>query len=400
MPFLSPGRGFVLLYALAFAGVFVSFMPFVMVLLPLKALAVGGEGHVELLSAAALGGAAVASVANIGFGAWSDAMYRRRGTRRPLAGAGLGLLVLSYLALHLAYDPTTLLAAVAVLQIALNLLFSPIIAIMADEIPDDRKGLVAGMLGIAQPIGTLSSVLVILPGLGGEGPRYALLCAIFAAMIAPFLLGARESALSPPLPPPPLRRRRRKDFALAWTSRMLLQVAGNGLSTYGFYYFLWVARLTGAAKGSAASSPIVLIMSGATLLAVFLTMGLGRLSDRMMRRKPFLALAALGMAGGMAIMAWADSWTLAAAGYGIALCGVSVFLAIHSALAMQLLPSPEHRGRDLGVLNLTNTLPAMVAPLLALLLTPEKSGYGPWLLTLALGALVGGGVAMLVRSQD
>jgi membrane protein implicated in regulation of membrane protease activity len=36
-----------------------------------------------------------------------------------------------------------------------------------------------------------------------------------------------------------------------------------------------------------------------------------------------------------------------------------------------VLPAPQHRGRDLGVFNLTNTLPAMVMPWLTVLLVPD-----------------------------
>ena len=399
MRFLSPGRGFILLYALAFAGMFVGFMPFIMVLLPLKVAAVAGEGAVTLLSASALGGAAVASVANIVFGMASDRSRRRRGTRRPWIAAGLGLLVLSYAALHLAATAATLLLAVALLQVAINMTFAKITAVMAYEIPDERKGLVAGLLGAAQPIGAFSAVLVTLPGLGGDAARYALLCALFAAMIVPFLALAREAAPLPTPPPAPVQQRRRADFALAWASRMLLQIAGNGLATYGFFYFLWVLDREDMAKGSVDAHPIVATMTGSTVIAVLLTLLAGRLSDRVMRRKPFLAASAIGMAAGLATMALARSWSMAAIGHAAALSGLSVFLAMHSALAMQLLPSPEHRGRDLGILNLTNTLPAMVAPLLALALAPGRTGYAAWLLVLALGTLAGGAVALRIRSQ-
>ena len=399
MRFVSPGRGFVLLYALAYAGMFVSFMPFIMVLLSLKAAAVGGGSAVTLLSISALGGAAVASLANILFGWLSDGTRRRTGSRRAWVAAGLGTLFAGYAALHFAASPATFLGAVAVIQIGINMAFAPLIAVMADEVPDEDKGLVAGLMGTAQPIGAFSATLITLPGLGGEGARYALLCLLFAGMILPFLAFAREGAPLPPPPPQPLRALRRFDFALAWASRMLLQVAGNGLATYGFFYFLWVLDREDIAKGSADANPIVATMTVSTLVAVLLTIAAGRLSDRMLRRKPFLAGASICMAGGLALMAVAESWTVAAIGHAAALSGLTVFLAMHSALAMQLLPSPEHRGRDLGVLNLTNTLPAMVAPLLALALAPEKAGYSLWLLILALGTLAGGAVALGVRTQ-
>jgi MFS family permease len=398
--FLSPSRGFVLLYALAYAGMFTGFMPFVMVLLPLKAMAVDGEGAVRLLGAGVLGGAVVASFANIAFGALSDRSRRRSGTRRGWILGGLAVLAAGHAALHFSFDAVTLLLAVVAIQIGANMSFAPLTAIMADEVDDAHKGLVAGLLGVAHPIGAMSAGVMTMPGLGGEGMRYALICALFVAMILPFTLLMREAAPQPSPPPEPLRERRRVDFVLAWASRMLLQVAGNGLATYGFFYFVWVLDRGDLAKGSSEAGPIVWTMTGSTIVAVATTLAAGRLSDRLMRRKPFLAAAALAMAAGLVTMAFAGSWGVAAIGHAAALSGLSVFLALHSALAMQLLPSPGHRGRDLGVLNLTNTLPAMVAPLLALALAPEKAGYASWLIVLALGTLAGGALALLVRTQD
>lgn len=400
MRFASPGRGFILLYALAYAGMFVSFMPFVMVLLPLKAAMAGGEHAVQLLSAGALGGAAVASIANILFGALSDRTLRARGTRRPWITIGLGVLCASYGLLLVSADPWSLLLAVTCIQIGINMMFAPIAAVMADEIPDAQKGMVAGLTGIAHPIGAMSAVLVTLPGLGSDAVRYALLCLLFVALIAPYLLLAREGAVLPPPPPAPQRELRRFDFILAWASRILFQVAGNGLATYGFYYFLSVLDREDISKTSVEANPIVATMTGSTIVAVMLTLLAGKLSDRIMRRKPFLAAGAVCMATGLSVMAFAQSWGVAAIGHALAMSGLSVFLAVHSAMAMQLLPSPEHRGRDLGVLNLTNTLPAMVAPLLALALAPEKTGYMVWLLILAGGTLAGGAVALCIRTQD
>ncbi|MET0308537.1 MAG: MFS transporter [Sphingomonas sp.] len=398
--FLSPSRGFVLLYALAYAGMFVGFMPFVMLLLPLKAMALGGADAVRLLSVGTLGGAALASVANIAFGALSDRSRRRSGTRRGWILGGLAVLVAGHAALHLSGDARALLLSVVVIQIGVNMSFAPLTAIMADEVDDAHKGLVAALLGVAHPIGAMSASVMTMPGLGGEGMRYGVICALFVGMILPFTLLMREAVPRPSPPPAALRVRRRVDFILAWASRMLIQVAGNGLATYGFFYFVWVLDRSDLARGSSEAGPIVWTMTGSTILAVATTLVVGRLSDRAMRRKPFLAAAACAMAAGLAVMALADSWGVAAIGHAVALSGLSAFLALHSALAMQLLPSPEHRGRDLGVLNLTNTLPAMVAPLLALALAPEKAGYAVWLIALALGTLAGGALALMVRTQD
>jgi MFS family permease len=403
MHFTSPGRGFILLYALAYAGLFVSFIPFVSVLLPLKVTAVADPGdRVALLSAAALGGAAVASVANLIFGALSDRTYRKRGTRRPWILAGLALLILAYALFHWSKDGASMLAAVALLQVAINMMFAPVGAIMADEIPDAQKGLVAGLIGAAHPFSSLVAVGVTLHALGSEGMRYALLCAVIAILVLPLLLFISERRDPLPEPPALLRVRRRADFARIWVARVLVQIAGNGLSTYGLFYFLAVLgqKIPDKHHAEAASEGVATIFAGVTIVALVLTVMAGRLSDIRMRRKPFLAVSALVMAMGLAIMAAAPNWAVAALGFGAAMSGMSVFLALQSALAMQLLPSPQHRGRDLGILNLTNTLPAMVAPLLALALSPDKTGYAAWLLILALGVLAGGAAAMTIRTQN
>ncbi|MDV3455657.1 MFS transporter [Sphingomonas sp. HF-S4] len=398
----SPRR-FILLYALAYAGLFVSFIPFVSVLLPLKVTAVAdGDNRVALLSAAALGGAAVASVANLVFGALSDRTYRIRGTRRPWIVAGLVLLCVAYGWFHWSQTSASMLGAVGLLQIAINMMFAPVGAIMADEVPDAQKGLVAGLMGAAHPFSSLVAVMVTLRGIGSEGLRYGLLCAIIAALVVPLLVLLRERRDPLPEPPPALRVRRRADFARIWIARVCVQIAGNGLSTYGLFYFLAVTgtRIPDKHHAAAASEGVAAVFATVTIVALLLTIGAGRLSDRTMRRKPLLGAGAALMTAGLLVMAVATTMPVAAMGYGAAMAGMSVFLALQSALAMQLLPSPRHRGRDLGILNLTNTLPAMVAPLLALALTPDRAGYGPWLLVLALGVLVGGAVAMTVRTQD
>ncbi|MES2442429.1 MAG: MFS transporter [Pseudomonadota bacterium] len=399
MPFTAPSRGFVILYTLAIGGMFVSFMPLVMVLLPLKAALVS-QDRVALLSEAALGGAMVASVANIVVGMLSDRTYRQRGTRRPWIAAGLIALVPAYAAFHLSASPVSLLLAVAALQIAINMGFSPILAMMADEVPDSHKGLVGGLIGTGQPIGSLVAVIVVTAPLA-EGGRYLLLCAIIVAMVAPFLLLIRERgepAVTVPEAHPVAQRR--LDFARVWAARVLVQVAGNALGTYGFYYFMSVMGETGAKEGATPSGLIATVMAVATVVALAMTVLAGKLSDRAMRRKPFLAAAAVAMAAGLGAMALAQTPALAAGGYILALSSLSVFLGIHSALAMQLLPSPGHRGRDLGILNLTNTLPAIVAPLLALTLAPQQQGFGPLLVTLLLLTLAGGAVVLTVVSED
>lgn len=392
----APPRGFVVLYTLGYCGLFVAFMPFVSILLQVKVAAIDPASRVALLGQAVLGGALVASVANIAAGWWSDIGWRRSGSRRGPIALGLVLIAIAFAMIHAATTPGGLLLAIAFWQIALNLMFAPMVAVMADEVPDRAKGRVSGLLGISHPIGILSAAAVTAPLFATEGARYAANVALAAVMIVPFLLFVRERGLgsvppaaADPVAAPPLRR----DLIRAWVARLAMQVAGNGLTAYAFFHF--ADRWRG---GGDAAGPVAQAMAIVTGIVVVATILAGRWSDRVGGRKPFLGGATALVVAGLVGMALAPGFLGAAIGYAVAQTGLSVFLALHSALAMQLLPSPATRGRDLAILNLTNTLPACVPPLLAALV-PAGAGLGGVFLALALVAAGGGGTALAIRSE-
>ncbi|QAY76847.1 MFS transporter [Sphingosinicella sp. BN140058] len=387
-----------LLYALAYTGLFVAFIPFFSLLLPVKVEAVSAADRVALLSRITLAGALAASISNILFGALSDHTYRRRRTRRPWVLAGLVMLLGAYAVVHLASNGLALVGGVVALQIALNAMFAPVVAIMADEVPDDRKGVMAGLLGIAQPAATLVGVGVTIDAVRGEAAQFALVCLATSLLFLPFLLFAREGA--DPVPPTPQAdggRFQRLDLALAWAGKLAVQVAGTAVVTYFFFYTSDLLRGEGGPQVRART--IAWIMAAATFAAIPLALGCGRLSDRIGRRKPLLAFAAAGMVAGLLLMASADHWLQAAAGYCTFAATYAVFIALHAAFTMQLLPSPEHRGRDLGIFNLTNTLPNVAGPLLALLLVDGASTFPILWAAAALLCALGGALLMLVRGQ-
>ncbi len=97
-------------------------------------------------------------------------------------------------------------------------------------------------------------------------------------------------------------------------------------------------------------------------------------------------------------MAVADDFTSGAAAFCVYATGESVFLALHAGFAMQLLPDSRHRGRDLGLLNLTNTLPALLGPTLTwALATPTD--YDAVMLVLAALTLCGGLTILAARRR-
>lgn len=388
-------RGFVALYTLAYCGLFVAFMPFVSILLQVKVAAIDPANRVTLLGQAVLGGAVIASIANIAAGWLSDIGWRRSGSRRGPIALGLVLIAFAFAAVHAATTAPMLLAAIAFWQVALNLMFAPMVAVMADEVPDGAKGRLSGLLGISHPIGVLSAAAVTAPVFATEAARFTANVALAVVMIVPFLLFVRERGAGggTHVDVPTATALARADLIRAWVARLAMQVAGNGLTAYAFFHFADRWRGQGDAAG-----PVAQAMAVVTGVVVVATILAGRWSDRVGGRKPFLGGATLLVVVGLIGMALAPGFAGAAIGYGVTQTGLSVFLALHSALAMQLLPSPATRGRDLAILNLTNTLPACVPPLLAALV-PAGAGLGAVFVALALVAAAGGLTALTIRSE-
>lgn len=382
---------FLLLFALANAGGTIGYLPLFTVFLPMKVEAVAGAGRLNLFTLVALIGTIAAIAANIGFGWLSDRSVSRGGGRRRWLLLGTLGLALAYAGFARADSPVAVLLAVIAVQCAANAVLAPLLALMADEIPDAQKGFTGGLLALANPIGAASAwALVQLPGLAENG-RLGLLSLGIALLIAPLALSPAHRL--PPQPAPLPRAQARRNLAAAWIARLLLQAAGNGLTLYLYYYF---ADLPPRQDALRAADFVGRTLVLAYLLPLPCTLLLGRLSDRIGRRKPFLLASAAVTAGGLGLMGLAASRPVAVAGFLVYGVGAQLFMALHGAFWMQELPSERHRGRDLGILNLTNTLPALVGTAIAWAVATPGS-FAPLLFLLAALTLGGGLVMLLVR---
>lgn len=378
--------------ALGYAAAVSCYLPLLTLLLPLRVEAIAPASRFGVLAAASIAGAVVAAGTNILFGALSDRSIARGGTRRGWIAAGLAATLASYAAIARVETAAGVVVAVMLFQAAMNLLLAPLLALIAEEIPDARKGYAAGLLAGAHPAAALLCALLVAVGPGSMGGRLAAIGAIAAAGLLPLLLSVPGEGRSPPLPPVPAASR---DLVVAWGARLAFQIAGGVL----FVYLLYVMEaFADGGDPAALSARIAGLMATANLLPLPVTLVLGRFSDRLRQRKPFIVATAALAAAGLAAMASADAWRGAAIGYGLYAIGNGAFLALQIGFVMELLPNPRHRGRDLGFVNLANTIPALIGPALTWWLATPGS---PALLLLSLAALsLAGGLAMLaVRSR-
>ena len=385
----SKANGVLVACALAYAGAVIGYLPLLTLLLPIKVDRVAGVDRLTVLTATVIAGAIAASIANIAFGWLSDrAVAQGRGRRSGLA-YGVVATVAAYALLALATTPALLVGTIILFQVALNAVIAPLMAIIAEEVPDERKGVAGGLLALANPVAAaLSAALVAVTALD-ERARLAIIALAITLFTVPLLV-TRSAGVIRAEPVAAIRAGLRRDLVIAWTARLLVQVAGSALFVYLLYYLRSVAPSVSASALAERMGGVMIVAYSVPLPIAVL---IGRLADRTGRTKPFLAAAAMVAAAGLVGMVLATSFTAGATAFCVYSGGTSVFLALHASFAMQLLPSARHKGRDLGIVNLTNTLPGLLGPVLTWTLATPRD-FDAVLVVLAVLTL-GGGVLIL-----
>lgn len=135
-----------------------------------------------------------------------------------------------------------------------------------------------------------------------------------------------------------------------------------------------------------ADSAIARVLLTAMVIGALVALVAGGRADRTGEPVMPLVLSSVGAALGLLVMAMVGSRDGAIAGYILFGLSTSAFLALHSAHTLRVLPDSARRGRDLGLFNLTNTIPSLAMPALTLALVPTL-GFGALFVVLALLAL-------------
>ena len=159
-----------------------------------------------------------------------------------------------------------------------------------------------------------------------------------------------------------------------------------------------------AADGPEITSSVTAIAGGHGAVGVGVTLGsnvfnlaallglsavvAGRISDRSGRRKIYVVWSTVVMASSAVILAFFPVFPAAMVAALILGLGYGIYLAVDQALVTQVLPTAVDRGRDLGVINIANAAPQVLAPVIAAPIVTGATGYtGLYLLTAAITLL-------------
>ncbi|QFR01676.1 MFS transporter [Streptomyces phaeolivaceus] len=396
--------GLVLSLVLAQYGAYLALLTPVVVSLSLRVTQLAPHDKASTLGLVLGVGSLFALLSNPLTGALSDRTTSRFGKRRPwllggmVAGtAGLGLV-------GAAGNVTLLTVGWSLTQFGVHATLASLGAAIADFVPDRQRGRVSGALGLTPNLAMLTGaygatqlthnnlLLFGLPALGG-----------LAAVTVLVVVLRRDTPTVPgELPPFGLAEfgrsfwfdpRGNPDFAWNFLGRFLVFIGMSCVTSYQFFFVTdQLGRGPEDAVGVVATSTFVL-----TAVGVVCSLSGGWISDRIRRRKPFVAAASLVVALSLGLLYTAHSEGAFYLAMGVYACGFGLYMAVDVALAVSVLPDPRRAAKDMGVLNVANALPQSLVPMIApLLLTLHADGGSQFGELYLFGAVCGIGGALAV----
>jgi MFS family permease len=95
------------------------------------------------------------------------------------------------------------------------------------------------------------------------------------------------------------------------------------------------------------------------------------------------------MAISMLLLAFFQVWLAVVVAAAVLGFGLGAYLAVDVAIVTLVLPSAENRAKDMGIVNIANTLPHSVAPVLAGLILALTHSYSVLYLAATIFVLLG-----------
>ncbi|KZB86420.1 MFS transporter [Amycolatopsis regifaucium] len=353
----------------------------IQVLLPKQAEILDAAGKEAVFSLVTGIGALVALIANPAVGLLSDRTCSVRGRRHPWTAAGAVVAAAGLLVLAFAPNIAVMVLGWCLVQAGLNGMLAMLVSAIADRVPVPQRAQVGGLVGIAQMLGTVlgAVVVVVLLDVAGLPLGYAVCAAIVLAGAAAFVLRTPDARLPVAFRPSVRTRdvlanlwispRKHPDFAWAWGCHFMINL-GNAFGTLYLLFFL-----KDAVRYEDPDTGLLIMMGlyGAALIVGALIAG--HFSDKSGRRKPYVLAASVVMAVAALLLVIWQNWTAALVASPLLGIGFGAYMAVALAMLTQVLPAAQDRAKDLGVINIANSLPQVVAPMLTAPILAYLGGY-------------------------
>lgn len=370
-PAPAPGALFHALLAAVMFTVNGALLSVTVLTLSLKATVLDPDRATTILSVVAAIGAVVTVILYPLMGRLSDRTPGRLGRRRPYLLGGGVLIGIGALVMVISTAVPLLTVGFVLLSIGYVTTLVVASALVPDQVPEERRGPASTIVGLGMPVGAVLGLflaqlveasltaMILLPSVLAVIGCLALAFVIDDRPLEPG--SAHALSLGELVSTYWVNPLRHPDFGLAWVSRLLLFLGVSAVNAYQAFYLIMVLHVdTAEVAGKVFLATLVLTLASMATAPV-----VSRASERIHRRKPFVIGAAVVFALGMGLVAAASSF----GGFVLAMvvlgAGQGVYLAVDFALVTEVLPDQANPAKDLGIMNLANTLPASIVPAVA-----------------------------------
>ena len=408
-PTRSVHGAFLASMALANLGIMLAFFAPLQSLLPRMSEQIAGADGKETALAVVTGIGVIGSViGNPLAGALSDRTTSRFGRRRPWM---LGGSLLGFVGLVLMPNMTSILTLTIVwlaVQFAVNAAYAGLTATIPDQVPVRQRGVASGLVGLAQALGPVVGVgLVSFVVVSLTGGSY-LTAVLFVLLVLPIIFVLKDPQLPEDQKPPFhlgafvksfwVSPKAHPDFGWAWLARFLVSLSIAMATIYLLFFLTDHLGFDDETAGERQTVLLALYAGGTMLTAVI---G-GYVSDRMGKRKMFVIIASFIIALAGFILAFVpkgqDGWGITMIAALILGIGYGWYLAVDQALITQVLPTAGDRAKDLGVINIANSMPQVLAPVMAAVLVTQLGGYTSLFLGVAIITIAGAIAIVPIKS--
>ncbi|MGV3184757.1 MFS transporter [Weissella paramesenteroides] len=374
-------------------------------LLPAKIGELAPDNKVALVAIASAIAMIVATIVNIIAGSLSDVTRTRYGKRAPWIVINSILSALCLIALSMTKSVAMLLTVWGIYQAVLNAVVAPMIAQISDRVAPKWRGTISSFYGIGQAIGNYGSGIVASQFIDTSAVGIQVLAAfaLIGGILSAFLAKEPSNLNEPKVDFNvatlkqnfmfPIKDAR--DYYLALAGKMLM-VTGQyvivGYQLYIFTDYMKLGKVETAA--SIATMSAILMVTGIVFTALA-----GPIADKTRKLKAPVALSTilLGVGAFFPFLA-AKPWTMFAYAV-VAGIGMGAYNAVDQALNVSVLPNPNSAAKDLGIINMANTLGQVFGPMIAAIAI-STMGYHSIFPVETIICVVGGLLIMLIKRVD
>lgn len=335
-------------------------------------------------------------------GTLTDRTRTRIGGRAPWMLVGVVLTLVLAVLMAFAGSITQLVVYWLLMQMATNLILTPMTAHIPDRVPLSRRGAFSAVNGLGALIGSVAGQSVGAVFSTAITIGYIVVGALLTAMVVVFVLVNRRSNVGEPKSPlnvtailqtfwvNPVRH---PNFFWTFSGRFLLFAGYFLVQAYNLYV---LQDYVGLGKGAVAAVPLVgLLGLGGLIVSTPIA---GWLTDKVGRTKPIIYITSGVLAVGILIPFFVRSLPAMLIYSFIAGLGFGAYQSVDFVLVTQVLPSEKNTGKDLGIINVTSALPQTIGVALAGIVVTLFGGYGALFPVGALAVVVGAVLIIPVRN--